>query len=162
MKNLPIIFEKDYTENQIKVSCMIDVAVNEVWNAFTTPEILEKWLAPEPYLAITKEMDFVEGGKWLYYMLSPQGEKYWGISIYSNIRVNESFDASDAFCDEKGIINTQLPRMYWYYRFSEDEGKTLVSVTIIPRNKEEMEQILEMGFEEGYKMSLLQLQRLLT
>lgn len=156
-----ITFEKDYVSTCIIANCRLNAPLKTVWDAFTNPIILEKWFAPEPYRAVTKVMEFKNGGTWLYYMLSPEGKKHWGTSVFSNIRINESFEASDGFCDENGVIDLQLPQMNWFYQFQENDGKTLVSVTIIPSNEAQMKQVLEMGFEDGYKMALNQLQQLL-
>ncbi len=162
MTTLSISFEKDYTNKKIIVTSKFDTPSGIIWEAFTNPTILDKWFAPEPYRAVTQIMEFKEGGRWLYYMLSPEGKKYWSTSVFTSIRDHKSFEASDAFCDEQGVIDTNLPQMTWQYNFLEENGKTLVVATITASDEKSMKQLLEMGFEEGYKTGLNQLQQLLN
>ncbi len=161
MKNSSIQFNKDYSGKKIIVTCKFNVPLSIVWDAFTNPVTLAKWFAPKPFQAVTKTMDFKNGGRWLYYMLSPKGEKFWSTSEFKNIQINKSFEASDAFCDENGVINTDFPQGTWLYNFSEENGKTIVISTLIYASEEDMKKILEMGFEEGYRAGLTQLQELL-
>ncbi len=162
MANTSVLFNKDYANRKIIVTSQFNAALDVIWDAFTNSATLEKWLAPEPYVAVTKAMVFKEGGYWLYYMISPEGQKHWSISMYKNIGVNKTFEASDAFCDENGIIDTSLPQLEWHFDFSEEDGVIHVETTISLESEEIMRQLLEMKFEEGYRMSLRQLQKLLN
>ena len=67
----------------------------------------------------------------------------------------------DAFCDENGNINKGFPRTNWLNTFEEKDGITNVTNTNTFSKPEDMKRILEMGFEEGYKMALNQLGELL-
>ncbi len=156
-----LILNKDHVNNRITGTFTFDAPLNQVWDAFTNPVTMEKWFAPKPYKAITKISDFKEGGYWLYYMLSPQGEKFWSIARYKKILFNAHYETMDAFCDENGQINTEFPQLNWQYDFSEENKITTVQVTITLVNSKEMSQLLEMGFEEGYKTALIQLQEIL-
>ncbi len=159
MKNF--IFKKDYANSSIHVICHFKAPLRIIWDAFTNPVTLEKWLGPKPYQVISQEFDFTEGGHWLYCMLSPKGEKYWSITRYKKIRKNSLFEASDAFCDENGIVNPELPLLNWEYQFSEANNITEVQVEVKLASKQVMKQLLNMGFEEGYRISLNQLTELL-
>ncbi len=155
------LFVKDYAHKTINITCSFETPLSVVWDAFSNPVTLEKWFAPEPYKAVTKTADFKEGGHWLYYMLSPEGQKHWGITQYKKIEVNKFYEAFDAFCDENGTIDTTLPQLNWMYNFSEKNGITTVQVAISLASEEEMKRLLEMGFEEGFQIGLNQLQKLL-
>lgn len=156
-----LFFNNDYTNKKIGIKCILNAPLNVIWDAFTNHIIQEKWLGPEPYQVVTKDADFKEDGHWLYYMLSPKGEKYWSITHYKNIINNTSYEASDAFCDENGVVNPDFPQLNWQFHFSEKDGWVTVHVIITLTSEKEMKQLLEMGFEEGYRMSINQLQKLL-
>jgi uncharacterized protein YndB with AHSA1/START domain len=160
--SLLIQIDKDFTNKQIKIVSEFKASKEKIWNAFTNPEITDKWWAPKPYQAITKQADFKDGGLWLYYMLSPEGEKQWCLAEFKNIRSMESYEAADAFYDENGKINTNFPRMNWENLFYEENGITKVTNIITFSQEEDMKQILEMGFEEGYSIGLNQLNDLLN
>jgi len=160
--SLSIKINKDYANKQITVISEFKASKEKIWYAFTNPEITDKWWAPKPYKAITKQSEFKNGGQWLYYMLSPEGEKHWCLAEFYNINPIDSYEATDAFCDENGNLNTNFPRMNWKNSFEEENGTTKVTNLITYPQEEDMKQILEMGFEEGYSMGLNQLNDLLN
>jgi uncharacterized protein YndB with AHSA1/START domain len=160
--NLSIKIDNDFVNKRITIKSEFKASKEKIWDAFTNPEITDKWWAPKPYQAITKEANFKDGGRWLYYMISPEGEKHWCLAEFYNIRSMESYELSDAFCDESGNINTDFPRMNWNNKFYEENGITKVINLISFTEQNDMKQILEMGFEEGYSMGLNQLNDLLN
>lgn len=66
----------------------------------------------------------------------------------------------NAFADKDE--NPQLPGSDWDYTFSEQNGKTKVSIIIYNESLARMEKMLEMGFTEGFKMTLVNLDELLV
>jgi PhnB protein len=159
--SLSIKIEQDFSKRKMTIISKFKTSKEKIWNAFTKPEITDKWWAPKPYQCITKQADFKDGGQWLYYMLSPQGEKHWCLAEFYNIRPLESYELNDAFCDENGNTNTNFPRTNWKNSFDEENGITKVTNILTYANEEDMKQILKMGFEEGYTMGLKQLNALL-
>jgi uncharacterized protein YndB with AHSA1/START domain len=132
-----------------------------VWQAWTTPKLLEQWWAPKPWVVDTKSMKFTEGGHWLYAMVSPEGEKHWSHVSYVTIEDEKSFTAKDGFSDEQGNINPDFPQNVWEHQFSTHNGHTLVNIKLIFNSLEDLEKLLEMGFKEGFSMGLNQLDDLL-
>lgn len=160
--NTTIEFQKLPGKKQIIVKHSYPNALETIWKAFTTTEMLEKFWAPEPYKAIVIFNDFKKGGKLFYYMLSPKGEEHYCIDEFLDIDHLKSYEVLDAFCDENGVINTALPSMKWSNHFTSENGITTVINTISFEKTADMTKNLEMGFEEGYKMSLNQLYALLN
>src|SRR5260221_8016116 len=115
-----------------------------VWDAFTKQEILDQWWAPKPYSSKTKFMDFKVGGKRFYAMVSPEGQERWVIQKYTSITPKTNFKYVNAFAD--AAENPELPGSDWDYSFSEQNGKTKVSVKIYNESLERMEKQIEMGF----------------
>ena len=66
----------------------------------------------------------------------------------------------NAFADENE--NPQLPGSDWDYTFSEQDGKTTVHIVIYNESLARMEKMIEMGFTEGYKASMNNLENLLA
>ena len=66
----------------------------------------------------------------------------------------------NAFADKDE--NPQLPGSDWDYTFSEQDGKTIVRITIYNESVARLEKMIEMGFTEGYKMSMINLENLLA
>ena len=132
-----------------------------VWDAFTKQEILDQWWAPKPWSSKTKYMDFKVGGRRFYAMVSPDGqEQHWSIQEYISISPKTNFKMLNAFADKDET--PQLPGSDWDLNFSEQNGTTTVSVTIYNESRERMEKMIEMGFKEGFTMTLASLEELLA
>ncbi|MFY8109024.1 MAG: SRPBCC family protein [Bacteroidia bacterium] len=125
-----------------------------VWEAWTTPEILDLWWAPKPYQTKTKSMNFTIGGMWLYCMVGPENEVHWCRADYLSIEHQESYSGLDAFCDENANINTEFPRTKWNVKFEEHGENTVVNIINQFEKLEDLEQIIELGFKEGFTMAM--------
>jgi uncharacterized protein YndB with AHSA1/START domain len=145
--------EKDIANKRLHVSRTFDAPLEKVWSAWTENKLLDQWWAPKPWKAVTKSMDFTAGGKWLYYMAGPQGEQQWCRVDYKSIDKEKSFSGQDAFCDEGGKINEELPRMQWDVDFKPEADSTMVDIEISFATVEDLETIIRMGFEEGFAMA---------
>ena len=66
----------------------------------------------------------------------------------------------NAFAD--AAENPELPGSEWDLNFSEENGRTKVSVTIYNESLERMEKMIEMGFKEGFTMTMNNLENLLA
>ena len=154
-------FEIDKINNTVNVKREFAANLNLVWDAWTKPEILDQWWAPKPYRTVTKSMDFREGGMWLYAMVSPENEKHWCKNDYHKIDTHKSYSGLDAFCDESGSINTDMPRTLWINVFSVTGENTLVSIAAKYDTLEDLEKIISLGFKEGFTMALGNLDELL-
>ena len=132
-----------------------------VWRAWTTAELLDKWWGPQPWRAETNEMDFREGGEWLYAMVSPEGEKHWSKSTYVSIAKEKSFSFRSAFCDENGAVNGAFPQNLWENMFSTKDGRVQVDLHLTYDSLEDLEKELAMGFREGMTIDFEQLDGLL-
>lgn len=155
MKNsLLFNFTINKENNTVNVEREFSANLDLVWDAWTKPEILDQWWAPKPYKTVTKSMDFREGGMWLYYMISPENEKHWCKNDYQKIQPKKSYTGLDAFCDENGIVNKDMPRTQWTNTFTESNNKTLVSIVATYESLDDLEKVIQMGFKEGFTMAL--------
>ena len=160
--NLSFDFEVNKENKTIAIRREFDADPSLVWSAWTTTELLDQWWGPRLWRAETKNMDFREGGHWLYAMVGPGGEKHWSKAEYIKIVDEKSFTAKDGFCDENGVMNPDFPQNLWENRFSLQQGKTLVSMLLTFDTLDDLEKTLEMGFKEGFTMGLNQLDDLLA
>src|SRR3984957_6884564 len=158
--NLLFEFIVDKTTKTVFVNREFDAELSTVWDAFTKAKILDQWWGPKPYMAKTKFMDFKVGGRRFYAMVSPEGQEHWAIQKYTSISPKTNFKMFNAFADKDE--NPDLPGSDWDYTFSEMEGKTTVSIIIYNESLARMEKMIEMGFTEGFKMSLNNLDNLLA
>lgn len=148
-------------DKQLIITRKFNAPLQLVWEAFTTKELMEQWWAPKPYQCVIKSMDFSEGGKLHYYMLSPEGDKHWCMAEYLTINSHQNYTANDAFCDENLVINTNFPSTHWNNEFKNDGDNTIYQATLSYATIEDMEKIISLGFKEGFDMGLNQLEELL-
>lgn len=131
-----------------------------VWDAFTKQDILDQWWAPKPWESRTKHMNFEVGGKRFYAMVGPEGQEHWSLQQYTSITPKTNFKYLNAFADKDE--NPQLPGSDWDLSFSEENGTTTVRITITNESLARMEQMIEMGFQGGFTMTLNYLETLLA
>ena len=157
-----IIFNKDFDEKTVYVSKTYSADVKTLWNHFTKAGLLDLWWAPKPWKCETKSLEFKEGGIWLYSMTGPEGEKHTAQVKYGEITEYRSFDGVDSFCDDNGNINADFPQAKWLIGFTGVEEGTKVTVNIHFPSEQDMKKQVEMGFEEGFKTGLNQLEEFLS
>ena len=156
--NLKFDFTVDKENNTVNVTREFAANLELVWEAWTNPEILDQWWAPKPYQTRTKSMDFRAGGMWLYEMYNTeskdQQECHWCKNDYHKIVPQTMFTGLDAFCDENGVVNREMPRTLWTNTFLDQGEKTTVNIVAKYDNLEDLEKIIQMGFKEGFTMAM--------
>jgi len=160
MNDLLFDFTLDKSKKTAFINREFDADLSLVWDAFTKQEILDQWWAPKPWASKTKVMNFKVGGRRFYAMVSPDGQERWSIQKYTSISPKTNFKFLNAFADKDE--NPELPGSEWDLSFSEENGKTKVSVSIYNESLERMEKMIEMGFKEGFMMTLKSLEDLLA
>lgn len=159
--NLLFDFTVDKAAKTVFITREFDAELALVWDAFTKAEILDQWVAPKPWTSKTKFMDFKVGGRRFYAMVSPDGtQERWAIQKYTSISPKTNFKLFNAFADPDET--PQLPGSDWDYTFSEQNGTTTVNITIYNESLARMEKMIEMGFTEGFKMSMVNLENVLA
>ena len=158
--NLLFEFSVDKPSKTVFITREFDADLSLVWDAFTKAEILDQWVAPKPWKSKTKAIDFKVGGRRFYAMVSPEGHERWAVQQYTSINPKTNFKMFNAFADKDE--NLELPGSNWDYTFSEQNGKTKVNISIYNESLERMEKMIEMGFTEGFKASMNNLENLLA
>ena len=153
---------KNLKEKSILVSREFGAPLTNVWDAFTDSKILDRWWGPSPWRCETKNMSFTVGGQWLYAMIGPENEKHWACMNYKAIDDQKNIEIEDAFCDENGNINRDLPVSSGQMTFTETENGTLVEFKMNYPTEEDVNKLIEMGFEEGIAICYDQLNELLV
>ena len=161
MKNdLQFDFTVDKTTKTVYITREFAADLSLVWDAYTKQEILDQWWAPKPWASKTKFMNFEVGGRRFYAMVSPEGQERWAIQEYTSITPKSNFKFFNAFADKDE--NPELPGSEWDLNFSEQNGKTKVSITIYNESIARLEKMIEMGFKEGSVLQMKNLDDLLA
>jgi uncharacterized protein YndB with AHSA1/START domain len=157
--NMDFIVDKQTKTVSITKEFAADLSL--VWDAYTKPELLDQWWAPKPLASRTKVMDFRVGGRRFYAMVSPDGQELgWALQKYTSISPKTNFKFFNAFADENE--NPELPGSDWDLNFRDQTGTTKVSISIYNESLERLERMIELGFVEGAKAQLKNLEELLA
>ena len=155
-------YTKDEVNRKIIVHRTFNAPLNLVWRAWTEKEILDQWWAPKPWQAETKTMNFTVGGMWLYAMAGPDGEQHWSKADYKVITPLKEFTCIVCFCDENGTKNDAFQTSSWQVHFKTADNITNVLVEITFEKSEDLQKMIEMGFEQGFAMAHSNLEELLN
>ena len=152
-------FTVDKSKKTVFVSKEFAAGRYVVWDAFTKAELLDQWWAPKPYESKTKVMEFKVGGRRFYAMVSPEGQELWQLQLYTSITPKTNFKFLSVFADKDEPPH--MPGSNWDLSFEEENGRTKVAISIYNESLERMEKMIEMGFREGFTMTLNELDRML-
>ena len=149
--NLLFDFTVDKATATIHITREFAADLDLVWDAFTKAEILDQWMGPKPWRVQTKEMDFREGGRWLYTMISPEHViAGWSLAEFVEIQPKSSFTTKNSFSDENGNpVNTGFTSSLTKNSFKAGGEKTTVQIVKKMASFTELEQFIAMGYKEG-------------
>ncbi len=133
-----------------------------VWDCYTKKELLDQWFAPKPFRTKTKSMDFRNGGHWHYAMIDREGNEYWGYTEYTKINPIDNYETVDAFCNEAGEINKDLPKANWQVNFTDKDENSVVETIVFYTSLNDLETVINMGMQDGMISTLEKLDELLS
>ncbi|NCI46534.1 SRPBCC family protein [Sediminibacterium soli] len=153
---------RDDSGRKLLITRDFSAPLAKVWRAWTESELLDQWWAPKPYRAQTKSIRFETGGRWLYAMVGPEGDKHWCRVDIEEVVKEKSFQAVAGFCDENGVLVDTAPPMHWFARFSATDTGSRLDLEMRFNSETDLETIVQMGFKEGFTMALGNLDELLA
>ena len=134
-----------------------------VWELWADPRQLERWWGPPTYPATVEEHDLRPGGKVTYFMTGPDGDQPRGWWTIMEVDPPRRLVITDGFADDSGNPNDDLPTMMIHVEVAErDGGGSAMSIRTVFPSIEAMNQILEMGAEEGMRQALGQIDPILA
>jgi uncharacterized protein YndB with AHSA1/START domain len=155
--NLLFDFTVDKATATIYVTREFAADIDLVWDAFTKAEILDQWMGPKPYRVQTKEMDFREGGRWLYAMIIPgEAPTRYSLAEFVEIQPKSSFTTKNSFSDENGNpIDTGFTFSMTKNSFKAGVEKTTVQIVKKMASLSQLEQFIAGGYyEKGIAMGM--------
>jgi len=160
--NLLFDFTVDKATNTVFITREFAAELSLVWDAFTKPEILDQWGAPEPWTTQTISMDFKVRGRRFYKMISPEGQEYFSVQDFTSISPKTNFKYISGMSDKDENINPEFYGAENNLDFSEATGVTIFRMNIKYKDLATLEMMANDRFKEGFTMTLNILQKLLT
>jgi len=135
--------------------------IDRVWNAYTDPEQLNRFWGPPGWPATFTAWDHTVGGRAVYSMNGPRGEKSSGAWEFVSIDAPNGFEVIDSFVDDEGKPLEGFPAQRMSFAFEPTREGTRMVTTSHFDSVDALEQVVEMGQVEGIKMAMAQLDTVL-
>jgi len=139
-----------------------DAGVERVWLLWKDPRQLERWWGPPTWPATFERHDFTAGGRSAYYMTGPDGEKARGWWQITAIDEPSRFEFDDGFADDNGEPDLAMGIVSAVVSFDPLGGRTRMTSVSSFTSVEQLEQLVQMGMEEGMREAMGQMDAILA
>ena len=133
------------TEREIVMSRVFDAPRNLVFDAWTRPELLERWLGVRGgWSMVVCEVDLRVGGAYRFVWRGPDGTEMGMGGVYREIAPPERLVATESF-DDPWYPGEALDTIV----LVEEGGKTTATTTVLYESEEIRDAVLESGMARG-------------
>jgi uncharacterized protein YndB with AHSA1/START domain len=155
--------QKDVNALTLTVTSRFTASSARLWQIWADPRQLEQWWGPPTFPATVVEHDFRAGGKVIYFMTSPEGDKYHGWWKITHVDVETRLEFEDGFGDDTGAPDPHMPVTTTIMTLtSVGEEVTEMTSTTQFGSLEALDQLIDMGMIEGLVSALGQVTHLLS
>ena len=153
---------KDFDALTMTIAAEFDAGAEPIWEMWADPRRLERWWGPPSYPATFVDHDLSPGGRATYFMTGPNGEKFHGWWRIEEAEPPERLRFEDGFADDEGNPNEEMPTTIATVTIAEADGAATMTIESRFGSREGMEQVLEMGMEQGMVEALGQIDAMLA
>ena len=126
----------------------IDVPVELLWEAWTTPDSIKEWFCPKPWSVSSCEIDLRPGGRFNTVMRSPEGDEFPNSGCYLEVVPNKRLVFTDTLLP--GFRPSPKPFFTAALLLEPTATGTRYTAIAIHGNEETRKQHEEMGFHDGW------------
>jgi uncharacterized protein YndB with AHSA1/START domain len=130
------------SDREIVMTRVFDAPRTMVYDAFRKPELLKRWFGPRGWTLVVAEVDWRVGGGFRFVMRGPDGQEMGMRGKYRELAPPEKSVHMESFDDFPG--ESQVTGI-----FTEQNGKTTLTVTVLYDSKEVRDAVLQSGIEHG-------------
>lgn len=161
---MPIVRVDKNPENAtMTVVAEYDAPVERVWQLYANPRQLERIWGPPSWPATVVDHDLSPGGRVTYFMTGPDGAKSSGYWDVLEAEAPRRFVVEDGFADDTGQPNPSMPKTRMELELVDRPGGgTTMTVVSTFASVEAMQQMVEMGMEEGMREAMGQIDAVLA
>jgi uncharacterized protein YndB with AHSA1/START domain len=153
---------KDLDALTMTITAEFDAGAERVWEVWSDPRQLERWWGPPSHPATFVDHDLAPGGRAAYFMTDPEGKKYHGWWRIEEVEPPLRLRFEDGFSDDEGKPNPDLPTTIATVTIAESAGTTTMSIESKFSSREAMEQVINMGMEQGITEAVGQIDDILV
>ena len=134
----------------------------QVWQLWADPRLLERWWGPPTYPATVVEHDLRPGGTVRYRMTGPEGDTHAGWWQVLSVQPPEGLEFDDGFGEPGDAQATELPVTHSRVTLTATGAGTRMTIVSTFPTTEAMQQLIDMGMQEGLTQALGQADALLV
>ena len=129
-------------DREVVMTRVFDAPRRLVYDAFTRPELLQRWFGPRGWSLVVCEVDLKVGGGFRFVLRGPDGRDLGMRGVYREIAPPERSVHMESFDDYPG--ESQVTAV-----FTEEGGRTTLTATVLYASKEVRDIVLASGMEHG-------------
>lgn len=152
----------DPEERTLTLVAEFPVPVERLWGAFADPRQLERFWGPPGFPATFTSFDLRPGGLAHYRMTSPQNERFLSLWQISEVDAPRRIVFRDLFATEDGDVDESMPGSETVLTFESVDAGSRVTVVTSFASSADLDQLVEMGMQEGYTQAFGQLDTVLA
>lgn len=133
-----------------------------LWALYSDPRQLERIWGPPSHPATFVDHEMKAGTRSTYYMTGPEGEKYHGFWVITEVDEPNGFFFEDGFADSEFNPVPEMPVAECVYRFEAIDSGTRATFTSTYATREALEKVLAMGVVEGATSAINQIDDLIA
>ena len=153
---------KDLDNRTLTITADFAAPVERIWKLYADPRQLERVWGPPTYPATFHAHALKPGGRMNYVMTGPEGDQHAGFWDVTAVDEPNSFEFDDGFADMDFNAISGMPVSKNVYRFEASGAGTRATYTSTYESAEALQQVLDMGMEEGATESINQIDDLLA
>jgi uncharacterized protein YndB with AHSA1/START domain len=136
------------TEEQVLITREFDADRRRVFDAWTKPELIERWWHAKRGKVTITEVDLRVGGRWRWGMATHEGFEFAFSGEYREIVQNERLVFTEVYepTGGEGSVNTLT--------LQEHDGRTLLTLLVQHASRAERDMHVESGMEDGLQDAL--------
>ena len=138
-------------EKEILIEREFDAPARLVWEAFTTPEHVQRWWTAKRGGMEICEIDLRVGGKWRYVMTATNGMEVGFHGEYLEIEPHHRIVSTEAY---EGIPDADANAATNVMTLEERDGTTKLSILVTHKTREGRDMHIESGMEDGLQDAL--------
>ena len=135
---------------------------SRVWQVWEDARQLSRWWGPPTWPATFTRHDFTVDGRSHYFMTGPEGEHAYGAWQVLELDPPSRLAFTDAFADEHGAFLDDPAPMRIDVAIESTGPGSRMTITTHFQSLEHLEQVADMGMEEGMTLALGQVDDLLV
>jgi uncharacterized protein YndB with AHSA1/START domain len=153
---------KDVENLTYTLTAEFSAGADEVWQLWENPRLLERWWGPPTWPATFDRLEFKPGGDARYYMTGPEGEKARGWWKIIDISAPRRLEYDDGFAGDDGEPLDPADTTRCVVTLEENGGVTRMTSVSTFKSTEQLQQLTEMGMEEGMTEAMEQIDAILA